>query len=83
LNKAAVLGWRKRFRDRLEVIAERYPPKLGVDLDSLADMVSALVDGGIILGKVVGDKDVLPRQIMLYREYIRTIFLGAEADAKA
>lgn len=82
LNKSAVLGWRKRFRDRLEVIAETYPPKLGVDLDSLADMVSALVDGGIILGKVVGDKDVLPRQIMLYREYIRAIFLGAEAETK-
>src|SRR6478736_172283 len=26
LNAAAVLNWRKRFRQRLDLIAERYPP---------------------------------------------------------
>lgn len=76
LNTAAVLGWRKRFRERFDLIAERYPLKIDVDLDDLADMVSALADGGIILSKVVKDKDVLPKQIMLYREFVRAVFLG-------
>jgi len=76
LNSAAVLGWRKRFRERLDVIAKRYPPRMDVDLDDVADMLSAIADGGIILAKAVGDKDALARQVMLYREFIRALFLG-------
>jgi TetR/AcrR family transcriptional regulator, transcriptional repressor for nem operon len=76
LNRDAVLRWRQLFRRHFEVIAKKYPPRADVDLDALADMVSALVDGGIILSKVVRDKDVLPQQILLYREFVRGIFLG-------
>ena len=64
LNTKAVLKWRKRFRNRLELIAARYPPKGSVDLDDLADMLSVIADGGIILSRVVNDKQALPRQIM-------------------
>ena len=31
-------------------------------------MLSAVVDGGIIISKVLRDKSVLPKQVMLYRE---------------
>jgi TetR/AcrR family transcriptional repressor of nem operon len=77
LNTKAVLNWRKRFRERLELIAARYPPKSPVDLDDLADMLSVIADGGIILSRVVNDKQALPRQIMLYRDFIRAVFLGS------
>ncbi len=76
LNAAGVLRWRRRFRERLERIAERYPPRFDVDLDVLADMVSVLVDGGIIISRVVRDKEVLPKQILQFREFIRAAFLG-------
>jgi TetR/AcrR family transcriptional regulator, transcriptional repressor for nem operon len=77
LNAAAVLGWRRRFRTRLEVIAKRYKPRIKVDLDDLADMLSAIADGGIILAKVTKDKDALPRQVLLYRDFVRSVFLGS------
>jgi TetR/AcrR family transcriptional regulator, transcriptional repressor for nem operon len=77
LNTEAVLGWRKRFRTHLEEIAKRYPPRIDVDLDDLADMLSVIADGGIILSKVVHDKGVLPRQVLLYRDFVRTVFTGA------
>ena len=32
--------------------------------------------GGIILSKLMRDREVLPRQIMLYRELVRAVFLG-------
>jgi TetR/AcrR family transcriptional regulator, transcriptional repressor for nem operon len=76
LNAAAVLGWRKRFRQRLDLIAARYPPRIKVDLDDVADMLSVAADGGIILSRVVKDKDALPRQVMLYRDFVRAIFAG-------
>jgi TetR/AcrR family transcriptional regulator, transcriptional repressor for nem operon len=77
LNAKAVLNWRRRFRERLDLIAARYPPKIPVDLDDLADMLSVIADGGIILSRVVSDKDALVRQIMLYRDFIRAVFLGS------
>lgn len=78
LNREGVLRWRKRFRDRLERIAERYPPRIPADLDAMADMLSALVDGGIILSKVVKDRAALPAQIMLYRDFVRAVFIGTD-----
>jgi len=78
LNREAVMAWRKRFRDHIDLIAERYPPKVDINLDHLADMVSTLVEGGIIISKALRDKEVLPQQTMLFREFIRTIFLGTE-----
>lgn len=76
LNAAAVLGWRERFRERLEQIAARYPPRIPVDLNDLADMLSAIADGGIILSKVLKDNQALPRQVLLYRDFVRMVFIG-------
>jgi AcrR family transcriptional regulator len=76
LNTSGVLGWRRRMRERLDLIAERYPPRIEVDLDALADMAFALIEGGIIISKVLRDKKALPQQIMQYRDFIRSIFLG-------
>jgi len=74
LNSEAVLGWRRLFRQRLELIAARYTKRIDVSLDDLADMLSVIADGGIILSKALADPGVLPRQIMLYREFVRTVF---------
>ena len=49
------MGWRRRFRGYLERIAERYPPRIDVDLDDLADSISTIADGGIILSRVTQD----------------------------
>ena len=40
-------------------------------------MLSVIADGGIILSRAVNDKQALPRQIMLYRDFIRAVFLGS------
>jgi AcrR family transcriptional regulator len=76
LTVAGVEGWRRVFRERLMAIAARHQPRARVDLDDLADMANTLVDGGIILSRLMRDKDALPRQIMLYRELVRAVFLG-------
>ena len=79
LTRTGVRSWRKLFLDRLEKIAGRYPPKLDLALEDLADMANTLVDGGIIMSRVLVDKTILPRQILLYREFIRAVFLGPSA----
>ncbi|MFN3659258.1 MAG: TetR/AcrR family transcriptional regulator [Pseudolabrys sp.] len=74
LNADGMLAWRKRFRERFEAIAERYPPRQPVDFEALADMAATLVEGGLILGRVFQDSTILPRQIALYRDYVRSLF---------
>jgi AcrR family transcriptional regulator len=68
--------WRTRFRERLDRIAARYPARIDVSLDDMADMLSAVAYGGIILSKSLGDPQVLPRQIMQYRSFVKLVFLG-------
>ena len=78
LYRGVFTSWRERFRARLELIARRYPPKVSIDLDTLADMLSAVADGGIILSKSMRDPSLLPRQIMLYRSFVRVTFAGTD-----
>jgi AcrR family transcriptional regulator len=77
LNAEGVLAWRKRFGERLELIAKHYPPRGDVDLEAMADMASTLVEGGLILGRLLKDVTILPRQILLYRDYVRSVFAPA------
>ncbi len=70
-----MLAW--RFRERLRVIAELYPPRQEVDLDALADTAYTLVEGGLILGRVLQDTPILPRQVLLFRDFVRMIFTPA------
>ncbi len=76
LNASGILVWRKRFRERFEKIAQKYPPKFPADLDALADTVSVMVEGGFVLGRALKDSTITPRQILLFRDYIRIIFTG-------
>ena len=77
LAAAGVSTWQARFRRRFDLIAERYPPKIEVNLDAMSNMLSAVVDGGIVLSKSLDQPNHLPQQIMLYRAFVRLVFLGA------
>lgn len=74
LNAENMLAWRRRFLGALRAVAERYPPKIEVDLDTMADMMMALVEGGIVLSKGLKDSKVLPAQVMHFRNYVRLVF---------
>ncbi|MDM7947543.1 MAG: TetR/AcrR family transcriptional regulator [Oceanibaculum nanhaiense] len=74
LNAQGMLEWRQRFRARFEAIAGRYPPSEAVDMEALADMTTVLVEGGLILGRALQDSSILPRQILMFRDYVRLVF---------
>ena len=74
LNAEGVMAWRKRFRAKIQAISELYPPKQKLDVDALADMAATLVEGGLVIGRLLQDMTVLPRQILLYRDHIQAVF---------
>lgn len=77
MNADGFLAWRRHFRERLERVAEKYPPRQPVDLDGMADMVLSLVEGGLILGRSLKDQTILPRHILMFRDLVRVTFQPA------
>jgi AcrR family transcriptional regulator len=74
LNADGIRGWRQKVRTHLQKIAAKYPPRNGVDLDVLADMITAIVEGGIILSRTFDDNRMLAQQVMAYRNYVKLAF---------
>lgn len=69
-----LLQWRGVALMLLKDVAAEYPARFEIDLEELADMLPALIDGSIIFARVVADQTVLPRQIRLYRELVKSTF---------
>ena len=74
INRQAMLGWRDRFRRLLEEIVEVYPLRDDVSLEDVSDMLSAAVEGGIVLAKSMNDPGAVARQVDMYRSYVKLLF---------
>ena len=74
LNSEAVIRWRARFLGWLEAIDEKYEPVLPIDREALADGLSAVVEGSIILAKALDDRALMGRQIRLFRDMVKTAY---------
>jgi len=73
-NRRAVLGWRSRFRAMFDDVVAYYPAHEAVDLDHLADMVSSVIEGGIIMSRALAEPSITAQQIMLLRSYVKLLF---------
>ncbi len=74
LNAQGVLSWRRIFLEHFEKVLEKYPMKIEKPLEELADMLSSIIEGGIVMSKVLNDGRILPNQLLHYRNYIRLVF---------
>jgi AcrR family transcriptional regulator len=74
LNRQAILGWRTRFRGMFEEIATIYVPREAVNMDALGDMVSSVVEGGLVLQRALREHNNASEQIMLLRTYLKLLF---------
>ena len=43
-------------------------------LDDLAEMLSCVIDGGIIMSRTLGDPSRLARQVLAYRGFVKLLF---------
>lgn len=66
---------RERIVARLNEIAEKYPIREGADIEALADMVQSIVEGGMVISAMVGDRTYLSRQLETYRKLVRNSFV--------
>jgi AcrR family transcriptional regulator len=69
-----ILEWRAMIAARLGTILEKRHPRLPVDLESLADMFTSLLEGGIILARIFNSNEPLYKQVLMYRNHLRLLF---------
>jgi TetR/AcrR family transcriptional repressor of nem operon len=72
--RESTLMWRRVARDMLEKVAAAHPPRVPVDIESLADLFYALTEGSFIMTKTLGDKTLLARHTRHLRTYLELLF---------
>ncbi|MXO58665.1 TetR family transcriptional regulator [Altererythrobacter salegens] len=74
LNSEAVMRWRLRFTEWLTAIDEKYDPVFPIDREALADGLSAIVEGSIILAKALNDPRLMGKQLRLFRDMVKNAY---------
>lgn len=73
-----MLGWRDMFTERLDRISKNHPTKTQVSTIELADMLSTVIEGGIIMSRSLSDQSILVKQILHYRDHLRLQYAGVK-----
>ena len=66
--------WRQLFKTQIEKINTSYTAKPESNSEDLADMLSTIIEGGIIVSRAVNNPKILVKQLMEYRTYIRLLY---------
>ncbi|MEL6446392.1 MAG: helix-turn-helix domain-containing protein [Pseudomonadota bacterium] len=74
LTADGVLSWRTLFANQLEKVVAAYPMRAEQSVETLADMLTGVIEGGILLSRCLENKDLLPRQLMQYHAYLKLLF---------
>ncbi len=74
MNEDYLMRTRARFRRWFEEISAAHPLREQVDLDALADHLTVIVEGAIVLSKALKDESLMGKQVRLFRSHIRLLF---------
>ena len=74
MNVDGVLALRKRFADWLGEIVDHQANASLVDVNALADHLTVIVEGAIILSKALDDRRLMGRHMRLFREQVKQAF---------
>jgi TetR/AcrR family transcriptional repressor of nem operon len=74
LIATSIRHWQSRLLEKLEAAAELHPPAIAVDLNSLADQVFTIFEGGFILARAMHDPTRLRAQLTHLRHYLDLLF---------
>lgn len=66
--------WVGLFEAKFETAITARPPRAPVTARELAEMMVALIEGAVILGRVFDDPKALARQARLFRQFLKLLF---------
>jgi TetR/AcrR family transcriptional repressor of nem operon len=74
LMRIGLLNWREMIGRQLELIEQQYVMKTDVPHETLSDMFTGTIEGGILLARNFDNNQILVDQIMAYRSFIRLLY---------
>lgn len=74
MNVDYILRMRTLFRAWLGEVAQSRPPSVDVDLDALADHLTVIVEGAIVLSRALRDPSLMGKQTRLFRSHVKLLF---------
>ena len=83
ITARSVEAWNARFLAALGDIVAVHPPRDPVMLADVADMLSCILDGAIIMSKTLNDPARLERQVLAFRTFVKLLFASSEAPRHA
>ncbi len=81
LNAEGLRSWRQIFSSLLERATQAYEFDDSQSITELADMLTSVIEGGIVMSRCLNDKDILPNQLMQFRNYVRLLFGAQRIEA--
>lgn len=66
--------WSDWADKKLRKAARRNPPRIKTDIAEIARMANSVIEGAFVLARTTNDTDVIPRQLMAYRDYVELLF---------
>ena len=80
INQECVLNWRSTFMAQLQRIEHAYEKRFDVDHADLADMLTSIIEGGIVVSKALDDQRILVEQVLQFRNYLRLLYRPLPVD---
>ncbi len=75
--------WTSIYVRKFQEVIDRYPPALPVTARELAEMIVAIIEGGLVLQRAHGDTDTTQRQSKQFRNYLKLLFPTAAEKVAA
>ena len=72
-----MLSWRKIFLGLIEPIADKYPMRMPQNPETLADMLTSVIEGSILMSRCLDSRNTLGDQLLQYRSYLRLLYQDA------
>lgn len=74
IARGFALHWRQGLRAKLDEVAAKYPPRIEVDLDAVADNLLVAFEGGLVMGRILDDPTQIVEHLKNYRTYLELLF---------
>ncbi|NIQ03604.1 MAG: TetR family transcriptional regulator [Nitrospinaceae bacterium] len=71
---SAMVDWRTLFGDKIKKAIEIHQPGQEVDADSLADLLTCILEGALLISKTLDDVKIAAPQLAHYRKYLECLF---------
>ncbi len=70
----AMVDWRTLFGIKIKKAVELHQPIQAVDADSLADLLTCILEGAILISKTLDEPKLVAPQLAHYRKYLEYLF---------